>query len=48
MAAAFATSNHKKTKSTQSPKSPESELPVVPPEKEWENNIELGMLMLNG
>ncbi len=40
--------NHKKLKAIATADPLESKLTVVPPEREWECNIELGMLMLNG
>jgi hypothetical protein len=50
MAAAFV--NHKYTKSFESSDSLGNKLvgkgPVVPPEREWEDEKKLGMLMLNG
>jgi hypothetical protein len=49
MAAAFMATNHRKQlKSTALPDTAENDLTTVPPEKEWEYNVELGMLMLNG
>jgi hypothetical protein len=52
MAAIMATLNHKKIKTPAHIDSTdtfiESKPPIIPPEREWESNAELGMLMLNG
>jgi hypothetical protein len=52
MAAMLAASNNRKVKATASTDALDMTLlvdpTIIPPEKEWEFNIELGMLMLNG
>ncbi len=48
MAAVFAAANHNKKMPTPKAEVHESNVIVVPPDKEWESNAELGMLMLNG